>query len=77
MSSATFTSGPGPGPRPSAHHHHTNNRHPTAAGATAIGTTHPSHRLGEAVRAVKVFAGAAFRVAVLGEYAQEAGVKRR
>ncbi|MGX1885580.1 hypothetical protein [Streptomyces sp. NPDC055287] len=62
MSSATFT------PGPSAH---------PAAGATALGDAHPSHRIGEALRAVKVFVGAAFRVAVLGEYAQEAGVKRR
>ncbi|MFI6639548.1 hypothetical protein [Streptomyces sp. NPDC050504] len=46
-------------------------------GATAIGTTHKQHRVGSALRAVKVFAGAAFSVAVLGEYGEEAGVRRR
>jgi hypothetical protein len=35
------------------------------------------HRLGDALRAVRVFAGAAFDVAVLGEYDEEAGVRRR
>ncbi|MEE1755679.1 hypothetical protein [Streptomyces sp. SP18CS02] len=49
-----------------------------SSGATALGTTpHPSHRLGNALRAVKVFAEAALGVVVLGEYAEEAGVKRR
>ncbi|HWU06757.1 MAG TPA: hypothetical protein VN520_10300 [Streptomyces sp.] len=48
-----------------------------AHGATAA-TGHPhSHRIGDAVRAVSVFARAAFGVAVLGEYAEEAGVVRR
>ncbi|MFF9685442.1 hypothetical protein [Streptomyces sp. NPDC014623] len=48
-----------------------------AHGATAA-TGHPhSHRMGDAVRAVAVFARAAFGVAVLGEYAEEAGVVRR
>ncbi|GAA4913824.1 hypothetical protein ACFPM3_23180 [Streptomyces coeruleoprunus] len=37
----------------------------------------PAGLLGGALRAVKVFAGAAFGVAVLGEYAEEAGVRRR
>ncbi|MGW0562994.1 hypothetical protein ACWDZ4_20800 [Streptomyces sp. NPDC003016] len=65
MASATFT------PGPSAHR----NR---PAGATATGAApHPGHRIGAVLRAVKVFVGAAFGVAVLGEYAQEAGVKRR
>jgi hypothetical protein len=44
-------------------------------GATATGST--PHRLGNALRAVKVFASAVFSVAVLGEYAEEAGVRRR
>ncbi|MBT2398506.1 hypothetical protein [Streptomyces sp. ISL-100] len=64
MTSATFMSGPSA------------RRNRPAGGATAIGAAHPSHRIGEALRAVKVFVGAAFRVAVLGEYAQEAGVSR-
>ncbi|GGX31656.1 hypothetical protein [Streptomyces chryseus] len=65
MTSLTFTPGPS-APRPS----------PPVAGATAM-EGRPRPRLGEALRAAKVFVGAAFRVAVLGEYAQEAGVKRR
>ncbi|WP_167536390.1 hypothetical protein [Streptomyces ficellus] len=49
-----------------------------APGATALGTTpHPAHRLGNALRAIKVFAEAAFGVVVLGEFAEEAGVRRR
>jgi hypothetical protein len=36
-----------------------------------------SHRLGDALRAVKVFAGAAFDVIVLGQYGEEVGVVRR
>ncbi|GAA4960202.1 hypothetical protein GCM10023238_29030 [Streptomyces heliomycini] len=35
------------------------------------------HRLGDALRAVKVFLGAAVDVIVLGEYGEEAGVCRR
>ncbi|WP_406000059.1 hypothetical protein [Streptomyces sp. NBC_00829] len=47
-------------------------------GATASGAApHSPHRLGNALRAVKVFAEAVFNVAVLGEYAEEAGVRRR
>ncbi len=47
-----------------------------AHGATAA-TGHPrGHRVGNAVRAVSVFARTAFGVAVLGEYAEEAGVVR-
>jgi len=48
-----------------------------AHGATAA-TGHPhSHRLGDALRAVKVYARAAFGVVVLGEYAEEADVRSR
>lgn len=36
-----------------------------------------THRIGDALRAVRVFAGAAFDVVILGEYGQEAGVRRR
>jgi hypothetical protein len=47
-------------------------------GATATGSVHhPGHPVGNALRAVKVFLTTAFDVAVLGEYAEEAGVKRR
>ncbi|MGW4032855.1 hypothetical protein ACWEFL_26730 [Streptomyces sp. NPDC004838] len=37
---------------------------------------HAQHRVGNALRAVKVFTAAVFSVAVLGEYAEEAGVRR-
>ncbi|MFF1920566.1 hypothetical protein ACFVW8_08305 [Streptomyces sp. NPDC058221] len=47
-----------------------------AHGATAA-TGHPhSHRAGDALRAAKIFVRAAFGVVVLGEYAEEAGVRR-
>ncbi|MGW6902884.1 MULTISPECIES: hypothetical protein [unclassified Streptomyces] len=45
-------------------------------GATALQGSH-RHRLGEALRAVRVFAGAAFDVIVLGEYGEEAGVRHK
>ncbi|MFI5632880.1 hypothetical protein ACIA8E_26565 [Streptomyces sp. NPDC051664] len=48
-----------------------------AHGATATTGHPPTHHIGDAVRAGKVFARAAFGVAVLGEYAEEAGVVRR
>jgi len=48
-----------------------------AHGATAATGTRHSHRLGDALRAVKVFASAALSVCVLGEYGEEAGVHRR
>ncbi|MFF3731424.1 hypothetical protein ACFYXM_14170 [Streptomyces sp. NPDC002476] len=48
-----------------------------AHGATAA-TGHPhAHRFGDALRAVKVYARAAFGVVVMGEYAEEAGVRTR
>ncbi len=55
--------------------------HPTTpparpAGATPVQGSHP-HRLGDALRAVKVFLGAAFDVVLLGEYGEEAGVRHR
>ncbi|GAB2812378.1 hypothetical protein GCM10027073_50690 [Streptomyces chlorus] len=47
-------------------------------GATAIGSVHHSpHRLGNALRAVRIYAESLFSVAVLGEYNEEAGVRRR
>ncbi|GAA3372714.1 hypothetical protein GCM10020367_28910 [Streptomyces sannanensis] len=47
-------------------------------GATATGAArHHAHRFGDALRAVKVFAEAAFSVVVLGEYGEDAGVRRR
>ncbi|MEV0223710.1 hypothetical protein [Streptomyces sp. NPDC050704] len=62
MSAATFTPAPArSGPPP---------------GATALQGSH-RHRLGDALRAVKVFAGAAFGVILLGEYGEEAGIRRR
>ncbi|MFF3347338.1 hypothetical protein [Streptomyces sp. NPDC002779] len=61
MSAATITPAPG--------------RHP-ATGASPLLGSH-RHRLGDALRAVKVFAGAAFDVVILGEYGEEAGVRRR
>ncbi|WP_046730933.1 hypothetical protein [Streptomyces humi] len=45
-------------------------------GATAVDGV-PHHRLGDALRAVKVFVTAAFSVAVLGEYGEEAGIRRK
>ncbi|WP_066956109.1 hypothetical protein [Streptomyces lushanensis] len=47
-------------------------------GATVSGAAphHPAHHVGNALRAVKVFVSTAFRVAVLGEYAEEAGITR-
>ncbi|MGC9541723.1 hypothetical protein [Streptomyces sp. UG1] len=45
-------------------------------GATALQGSH-HHRLGEALRAIRVFAGAAFDVIILGEYGEEAGVRRK
>ncbi|GGW66096.1 hypothetical protein GCM10010503_49150 [Streptomyces lucensis JCM 4490] len=46
------------------------------SGATAVEGTH-HHRLGSALRAVKVFVQAAFRVVILGEYGEEAYIHRR
>ncbi|GFH36803.1 hypothetical protein [Streptomyces pacificus] len=47
-------------------------------GATATGAPeHRSHRLGDALRVVRVFIVTAFKVAVLGEYSEEAGVRGR
>jgi hypothetical protein len=54
--------------------------HPAPArpptGATAVDGPHP-HIVGNALRAIKVFAQAAFGVVILGEYGEEAGVRRR
>ncbi|WP_431991513.1 hypothetical protein [Streptomyces albogriseolus] len=55
--------------------------HPTSpparpSGATKAQGSHP-HRVGDALRAVKVFLGAAFDVILLGEYGRETGVRRR
>ncbi|MFE7131421.1 hypothetical protein ACFVIM_11220 [Streptomyces sp. NPDC057638] len=48
---------------------------PTQHGAQATGAA-PAHPVGGALQAVKVFFGAVFSVAVLGEYGEEAGVRR-
>ncbi|WP_338897567.1 hypothetical protein WBG99_19815 [Streptomyces sp. TG1A-60] len=50
---------------------------PRPPGATGLDSHHNRHRLADALRAVKVFARAAFDVVVLGEYAEEAGIHRR
>ncbi|MCT7351544.1 hypothetical protein N4P33_05080 [Streptomyces sp. 15-116A] len=55
--------------------------HPTSPpglppGATPLQGDH-RHLLGDALRAVKVFLGAAFDVVILGEYGEEAGVLRK
>ncbi|MFF4271111.1 hypothetical protein [Streptomyces sp. NPDC001536] len=47
------------------------------SGATSLSGSHAGHRLGNALRAIRVFAGAAFDVVILGEYAEEAGVRRK
>ncbi|MEU9401573.1 hypothetical protein [Streptomyces sp. SID4985] len=46
-------------------------------GATALAGSSHRHLLGDALRAIKVYAQAAFGVAILGEYGEEAGVVRR
>jgi hypothetical protein len=58
---STATIGPAPGRPP---------------GATPVLGSH-RHLVGDALRAVKVFAGAAFDVIILGEYGEEAGVRRK
>ncbi|CAL9472813.1 hypothetical protein C1708_18215 [Streptomyces sp. DH-12] len=55
--------------------------HPTSppvrpSGAAPVPGRHP-HRVGDVLRAAKVFLGAALDVIVLGEYGPEAGVRRR
>ncbi|MEU0247078.1 hypothetical protein ABZ192_22660 [Streptomyces sp. NPDC006235] len=62
MSAATISPAPAPGRPP---------------GATAVAGSHHRHLLGDALRAVKVFAGAAFDVVILGQYGEEVGVVRR
>ncbi|MFD3519353.1 hypothetical protein [Streptomyces sp. NPDC058653] len=69
MSTATFT------PVQSVH------VGPAYSGATALGSAphsgpHAPHPVGNALRAVKVFVTAAFSVAVLGEYGEDAGILR-
>ncbi|MFG2604069.1 hypothetical protein ACGFT2_11035 [Streptomyces sp. NPDC048514] len=46
------------------------------SGATAVDGPH-LHLVGNVLRAVKVFAEAAFGVVILGEYGEEAGVRRK
>lgn len=47
------------------------------SGATPLSDLHGTHRIGNALRAIRVFAGAAFDVVILGEYSEEAGVRRK
>ncbi|MFJ4920961.1 hypothetical protein [Streptomyces sp. NPDC088725] len=49
---------------------------PPPHGATGTAPHHPAHRVGNALRVIKVFVTAAFSVAVLGEYTEEASDKR-
>ncbi|MEU2051795.1 hypothetical protein [Streptomyces bungoensis] len=44
-------------------------------GATAVDGPH-HHLLGNALRAVKVFVEALFDVVILGEYGEQAGIRR-
>ncbi|MBT2874171.1 hypothetical protein HET67_22300 [Streptomyces sp. McG7] len=72
---------PGPGSRSNHECMSAATVHPTSppvrpGGAAPAEGSHP-HRVGDALRAVKVFLGAAFDVILLGEYGQEAGVRRR
>ncbi|WP_416976379.1 hypothetical protein [Streptomyces sp. T028] len=46
------------------------------SGATPLSDVH-RHTVGDALHAIRVFVGAAFDVIVLGEYGEEAGVRRR
>ncbi|MEU6224675.1 hypothetical protein [Streptomyces sp. NPDC047042] len=46
------------------------------SGATPLRGGH-RHPVGDALRAVRVFAGAALSVVLLGEYGEQAGVRRR
>ncbi|MBT2381820.1 hypothetical protein J7E90_32190 [Streptomyces sp. ISL-111] len=48
----------------------------SAHGATPVTGHHRPHRVGDAVRAFKVFVTTAFGVVLLGEFAEEAGVRR-
>ncbi|WP_320777508.1 hypothetical protein [Streptomyces sp. CRN 30] len=55
-------------------------RHAVPSGAIPFDSARPRHGLGGALRAVRVFAGAAFDVVLLGDYpegAEDAGVRRR
>ncbi len=47
------------------------------SGAAPVSGGHRAHRLGDALRAIRVFAVAAFDVVILGEYGEEVGVRRR
>ncbi|WP_156725329.1 hypothetical protein [Streptomyces apocyni] len=64
MSTAAFNPAPAARPNP-------------PGGATAATGARHVHRVGNALRAVKVFATAAVDVVLLGEYGEEAGVVRR
>ena len=46
------------------------------SGATSL-SDRGTHRLGNALRAIRVYVGAAFDVVILGEYGEEAGVRRK
>ncbi|MFK4065848.1 hypothetical protein [Streptomyces sp. NPDC029674] len=65
MSAATFT--------PASVHSSADSAAPATGDRAAA---HP-HRVSDALRAAKVLVSAAFGVVVLGEYAEEAGVRHR
>lgn len=62
MSAATFS------PAPARH---------GPSGATGLHNEPHRHRVGDALRAIKVFVGAALDVVLLGEFGEESGVARR
>ncbi|RDG34594.1 hypothetical protein [Streptomyces corynorhini] len=50
---------------------------PVPGPAATDSPARPAHSVGGAMRAVRVFLSTAFSVAVMGEYREEAGIKRR
>ncbi|MFJ1749811.1 hypothetical protein ACIOJD_26715 [Streptomyces sp. NPDC088116] len=67
MTTATFTP---------AHAPHDAHRTGASAMGSASHSAASAHSVGNALRALTVFFTAAFSVAVLGEYGEEAGIKR-
>ncbi|MEV6317444.1 hypothetical protein [Streptomyces sp. NPDC051776] len=57
----------------------TSGHRPDPSGASAIGADRDDHRhvLGNVLRAIRVYAEAAVRVVLLGEYAERSPVSRR
>ncbi|MEU9186910.1 hypothetical protein AB0D14_20650 [Streptomyces sp. NPDC048484] len=76
MSTATFTQAPVRPRPPSGAAALQGSRNQSRNQSRSQSHNH-SHRFGDTLRAVKVFAGAALGVVLLGEYGEEAGVRRR